>query len=135
MNPFPLRIVTPTREVWSGDVEHVRMPGVEGHFGVLSGHAPFLSILDIGAGQFRAAGTTRTVAITGGYAEVLPEGVTVIARTAEFVDEIDISRAEKALKRSAERIHDLAKGVDHDRARRAHARAQLRVNLAHLAGK
>ncbi len=136
MKHFPLRLVTPNRELFNGEVEHVRLPGQSGHFGVLAGHAPLLAILHVGAGNFRVPdGKERAFALTGGYAEVLPEGVTVIARTVEFPEEIDAARADEARKRASGRIKSHERGTDLDRARSAYARAQLRLNLSRLTAR
>lgn len=135
MKSFVLKVVTPTRELFNGDVEHVQLPGSEGLFGVLAGHAPMLSLLGIGAARFRATGGERFLAITGGYAEVLGDNVTVIARTAEFVEEIDIARAEVSRKRAADRIAANPAGTDLARARTAFQRALVRLSLARTARK
>ncbi len=129
MRTFDLEVVTPTREAFHGQVEYVQLPGVQGSFGVLGGHAPFLSILAIGAARIRTPEKERILAITGGYAEVLGNCVTVLARTAEFVEEIDGDRAERARKRSADRLAALQSGLDRDRAEASYHRALLRLNL------
>lgn len=127
MKTFSLKIVTPTRELFNGPVEHVDLPGIEGHFGVLANHAPLLSLLDIGVGTFRSPDTTRVFVITGGFAEVSGEGTTVISRSAEFVEEIDVGRAESSRKRAAERLAAHAPGTDALRAQAAFQRAILRL--------
>jgi len=129
---FALKVVTPNHEVFNGEAEHVRLPGAEGFFGVWAGHAPLLSILEIGAANFRSAGAERTLAITGGYAEVLGDTVTVIARSAEFVEEIDVARAEISRKRALERLSAHEPGIDGHRAQAAIRRALLRLSLADI---
>lgn len=133
MKPFSLKIVTPSREVYNGTAEHVRLPSAEGHFGVWAGHAPMLVILQTGAAQFRSAENERTLVITGGYGEVLGDSVTVIARSAEFVEDIDIDRAETARTRAAERLAARAAGTDISRAQAAVRRAMVRLSLARSA--
>lgn len=129
MKTFALKVVTPTREIFNGEVEHVRLPGVEGFFGVWSGHAPLLSLLDIGPATFREGKTERTLTVTGGYTEVLGHTVTVLARSAEFVEDIDAARAESARKRAADRLAARDAGIDMARAQAAFRRALLRLNL------
>ena len=133
MKPFTLKIVTPSRELFNAPVEYVGLPGIEGKFGVLSSHAPFLSILGVGAGNFRAADNKRrTFTITGGYAEVLGDTVTVLARGSEFVEDIDVARAEECRKRAMERLAARADGMDQARAQAALQRALLRINLSRM---
>lgn len=129
MKTFALKVVTPNREVFNGQAEHVRLPGAEGFFGVWAGHAPLLSILEIGAANFRADGAEKTMAITGGYAEVLGDTVTVIARSAEFAEEIDAARAEASRKRALERLSAHDPAIDGPRAQAAIRRALLRLSL------
>ena len=132
MKPYTLRIVTPTREVFNADVEHVRLPGLQGYFGVWASHAPFLAILDVGAAEFRAGTGTRYLSLSGGYAEVLGNRVTVIARSAEYVEEIDAKRAESARKRAADRLMAHDPGTDLARAQAALRRSILRLNLSKI---
>ena len=130
MKSFALKIVTPTRELLNSQVEHVMLPGAEGFFGVLAGHVPLLAILNIGTARFRSPDTERTVFLSGGYAEVLGDGVTVIARSAEFIEEIDVNRAESARIRAADRLAAHAPGTDVKRAQDALLRALLRLEQA-----
>lgn len=131
---FTLKVVTPTRELFNGAVEHVRLAGVEGHFGVLAGHAPLLTILDIGPAEIRLADRTqRTLTVNGGYSEVLGDGVTVIARSAEFIEDINVERAEKAKKRAIDRLAERATSLDVPRAEAALRRSLLRLNLVKTA--
>lgn len=88
-----LEIVTPERRVLARDVDEVILPGAEGSFGVLPGHHPLLAALGPGLAFARSAGTTETLAISGGFAEVGPERVTVLAETCERATEIDKDRA------------------------------------------
>lgn len=90
-----LEIVTPYRRVVERDVDEVILPGSEGMFGVLPGHAPMLAGLQAGVATCRAGGATETLALSGGFAEVTGERVTVMAETCELASEIDVDRAKK----------------------------------------
>ncbi len=92
-----LEIVTPERRVLAKDVDEVILPGAEGSFGVLPGHAPLLAALGPGVAVVKALGKQETLAISGGFAEVGPERVTVLAETAERAEEVDKDRARRKL--------------------------------------
>jgi F-type H+-transporting ATPase subunit epsilon len=114
-----------------GEVESFWAPGVEGNFQVLAGHIPFLTVLRVGEIGFRDAdGRRRHVATSGGFVEVLRTGVTVIAETAEFAEEIDVSRAEAARDRARARLRRPEPGTDIDRASAALIRALNRLQVA-----
>jgi len=91
-----LEIVTPERRVLAERVDEVVLPSVEGSMGVLPGHAPLLARLDAGEVSFRVGDVRRFLAVSGGHAEVLRDAVNVLARTAEWAEEIDIERAQRA---------------------------------------
>jgi len=91
-----LQVVTPDRSVLAEDVDDVVLPSVEGYLGVLPGHAPLLAQLAVGEVSYRVGSERRYLAISGGYAEVLRTSVSVLARTAEPAEEIDLDRARKA---------------------------------------
>ncbi|MBI4178322.1 ATP synthase F1 subunit epsilon [bacterium] len=129
MKTFTLRIVTPNREIFNGEVEQTWLPGAAGYFGVLADHAPLLALLDAGAGYFKGPQSEHILAVTGGYAEISENVVTVLARSAEFLEEIDADRADKARGRAADRLSAGAPNIDRDRARSALRRAQVRLNL------
>lgn len=98
-----VEIVTPRRELFNGEVQMVTLPGVEGQMGVMGQHAPLLTILDIGEIILHRTGEEPDyIAVTGGVVEVRPDKVIILARSAERADEIDIARAEAALKRAEE---------------------------------
>ncbi|NIS71248.1 MAG: F0F1 ATP synthase subunit epsilon [Proteobacteria bacterium] len=86
-------VVTPQRMVLSEEVDEVTAPGVEGEFGVLPGHIPFMTALKIGEIMYRQGSLKRYMAVTWGFAEVLPDKVTIMSETAQLADEIDIARA------------------------------------------
>ncbi len=128
---FKLEIVTPERILFSGDVEALRAPGTEGDFEILTGHIPLLSSLRTGEISLREIGKDRRyAAISGGFAEVLRTGVTILAQTAEFFDEIDAERAEAARARARERLRVKDPGIDIARADSALERTLNRLRVA-----
>src|SRR5215212_4265641 len=99
-----LQIVTPDRRIVEEQVDEVEVPGSEGYFGVLPGHTPLLAALGVGELWYRKGQERIYLSIAGGFAEVLPERVTILARLAERAEEIDVARAEAAKKRAEERL-------------------------------
>ena len=91
-----LEIVTPERSVLTEQVDEVVLPSLEGYMGVLPGHAPLLTQLDVGEVSYRVGQQRKYLAISGGYAEVQRGTVSVLARTAELSEEIDLERAKRA---------------------------------------
>ena len=132
MAAFALEIVTPERVVYSGQVSSLQAPGTEGSFGVMAGHMPLLASLDIGVLRFADEGGEGVrMAVSGGFAEVGRERVTVLAETAESAEEIDVQRAESSRQRAEERLANRDDGeVDAARARAALMRAQNRLNIS-----
>ena len=127
-----LEIVTPEKSVVSDDAQIVAAPGTLGEFGVLIGHTPFMSTLKLGAIRYTdAKETERFVFISGGFAEALPDKVTILAESAERRSDIDIDRAKSALERAQERLAREGDGeIDFVRAQAALKRALLRIKLA-----
>ena len=128
-----LEVVTPERLVLSVEVDEISAPGALGYFGVLPGHAPFLTTLGVGEVGYRIGNQWDYLAITWGYAEVLPNKVTILTETAEMAEEIDIERAERAKRRAEERLHEwstAATDVDFERASVALQRAFSRLQVA-----
>jgi F-type H+-transporting ATPase subunit epsilon len=125
-----LEIVTPDRSVVTDKVDEVEIPGAEGYFGVLPGHTPLLAMLQIGELWYRKGHETVYLSIAFGFAEVLPDRVTILAQLAERADEIDIARAEAAKRRSEERITQPATEMDYERARIAMMKALIRLQVA-----
>ena len=125
-----LEIVTPEKIAFSGDVEEVTIPGTEGEFGVLKGHAPLLSSVDIGELSFLRNHQRTRYAVTLGYAEVSQSRVTVLVQSAENSDEIDQERAKRARMRAEERLKQPKGDVDFERARIALVRALVRLKVA-----
>lgn len=103
-----LELVTPERLVLSEEVDEAVLPGFEGEFGVLPGHTQFLAILNIGILRYRKGSETRKIALGGGYAEVTPERVVVMADTAEHAGEIDVERAQRARDRAEAALKELS---------------------------
>ena len=123
--PLLLEIVTPERLVFSDSVESVQLPGVEGELGVLPHHTPLVSMLGLGELRIRKDGEVETFAIAGGFLQVRPDKVVVMAEMADMAAEIDLERAAEA-RREAERA--LESGF-HEGADLAAARAALQVAL------
>lgn len=126
-----LELATPIRLVVAEEVAEVVVPGSEGYFGVLPGHAAFLTTLGIGELAYRQAGRERYLAVSGGFAEVRNDKVIVLADTAERPDEIDRERAERARQRAEQRLSGRTQEeIDFTRAAAALARALLRLQVA-----
>ncbi len=126
-----LEIVTPEKSVVSEDAQIVVAPGSQGEFGVLSGHTPFLSTLNVGSLRYTDAnGEERFVFINGGFAEALPDKFTVLAESAERRRDIDVDRAKAAMDRAQKRIDGVDdKGMDVFRAKIALVRAISRLKI------
>ncbi len=131
---FQFEIVTPEGKVYSEAVESVIAPGVDGYFGVLAGHTPFMTALKIGEIRVRKGEETVLFATTGGFVEVLPHRMTLLAETAEEASRIDVSRALAAKERAEKRLKSRTPDVDVERARLALARAMNRLRVAQHAG-
>ncbi|HOE79277.1 MAG TPA: F0F1 ATP synthase subunit epsilon [Smithellaceae bacterium] len=126
-----LEVVTPGRIVFSGKVEEVTLPGTEGEFGVLRGHEPFLTSVDIGELYFLANGKKVYYAVNTGYAEVTGSKVTVLIETAERADAIDKDRAVKAKESATARLAQLSKeDSEYEIMSLALARANNRISVA-----
>ncbi|MGD0827573.1 MAG: F0F1 ATP synthase subunit epsilon [Desulfobaccales bacterium] len=126
-----LEVVTPDRLVLSTDADVVVCPGVEGQFGVLVGHVPFLSALDIGEMYYRLGGKTECLTIFGGFAEVTGSKVTIVAEAAELQCDIDVERARRAKERAERRLAAArTEEIDNIRAEVALRRAMVRVKVA-----
>ena len=129
-----LQIVTPDRLVVREEVDEVEVPGANGYFGVLPGHTPMLAALAVGELWYRKGSERTYVAIANGFAEVLPDGVTILAQLAERADEIDVARAEAALKRAEERLAGPRDAIDYERARVALAKSLSRLQVSSRTG-
>src|SRR5580765_6823835 len=101
---FKLEIVTPEKKVVDTAAEEIQIPGKNGYLGVLPGHAPLITELAVGEITFRENATEQHLAVAWGFAEVLPNKVTILAETAERPSEIDVDRARKAKQRAEQRL-------------------------------
>jgi len=131
-NDIELIVVTPMRRLLQQTVKDVQLPGGNGYLGILPGHAPLMTELGIGELSYHdAAGReSEHMAIISGFAEVLPDRVTVLAETAEFAAEIDLARAEEAKARAEKRLASGDQSIDWDRATVALQRALIRIQVA-----
>jgi len=126
-----LDIVTAERVVYSEEVDAVIAPGVEGQLGILPHHAPLMTMLQAGELVARKGGQEEIMAISGGFLEVRPDRVIVLADSAERAEEIDTARAEAAKRRAEDRLRDRkATGLDETRAEAALRRALVRLEIA-----
>jgi len=128
-----LEIITPEKIVVSEEAQIVMAPGSLGEFGVLIGHTPFFTTLKVGIIKYKdTKGEERFVFVNGGFAEALPDRVTVLAESAERRRDIDVERAKSALKRAQERLEKAgaSEGIDFMRLRAALERAMQRIKLA-----
>jgi F-type H+-transporting ATPase subunit epsilon len=130
-----LEIVTPDRALLREEVDEVVVPGIQGDFGVLPGHAPLLSTLKIGELWYRQGQERHYLAIAFGFVEVLPDRVTVLAQVGERAQEIDVQRAERAKQRAEHRLaqtqpHLTMVDLDIERARVALMKSLMRLQVA-----
>ena len=132
LEKIKLEIVTPEGVVVSEDVDEVVLPGIEGEFGVLHGHIPFLTALKVGMLSYKAKGTEKHLAVSWGYVEVTGDNVKVLAETAERATEIDVSRAKRA-KETAEKI--LTAGKEDQEYEEAKVRLEKAVIRIQVAGR
>lgn len=126
-----LEIVTPERLAYQGTVDSVTLPGSEGELGVLPHHAPLVSMLGVGELRFKRGGQEESFAIAGGFVQVRPDKVVVMAETADLAGEIDLERAQEA-RREAERALESGfhEAADLSAARAALQTALLRIRVA-----
>lgn len=125
-----LEVVTPQKAVVSEEAEIVVAPGSEGEFCALKGHTTFLTSLKIGALRYKnTSGKERYLFINGGFAEVLPDKVTILAESAEYRQNIDVERATKAKERAEKRLSAKAADTDFVRAEAALKRAMYRLRI------
>jgi F-type H+-transporting ATPase subunit epsilon len=125
-----LEIVTPDRAVVHEKVDEVEIPGADGYFGVLPGHTPMLALLAVGQLWYRKGTEKTQLSIGTGVVEVMPDRVTIIARSAEKPEEIDLDRAKAALQRAEQRLAARARDLDLERAHLAVLKAMTRINVA-----
>lgn len=124
-----LEVVTPDKQVVESPVDYVSCPGVEGEFGVLKDHVSLLSALKVGTLRYNVNDKNHYVFISGGFADVNGNKVTVLAESAELATDIDASRAQAALARAEKRLQDRAESIDLTRAEAALQRAMVRLQV------
>ena len=130
-----LSIVTPDREVVHETVEAVTLPGTTGYLGILPGHAPLLSEVRPGEIVYTRAEGKHYLAVSWGFAEVLPSRVIVLANTAERAEEIDLQRATHARERAEDRLKRVSDPtIDRQRAQEAYEKALARLNAVRRTG-
>ena len=127
---FQLEIVTPVKLMMKDTAEEAQIPGLDGYLGILPGHAPLITELAVGVITYKASGTTHTLSVAWGFAEVLQDKVTILAETAERPQEIDVERAQKAKDRAEQRLKSNDLKVDYTRAEDALQRAETRLSVA-----
>ena len=127
---FELEIVTPDKLVVKDTAEEMQIPGKNGYLGILPGHAPLITELAVGEVTFRENATEQRLAVAWGFAEVLPNKVTILAETAERPSEIDVERARKSKERAEQLLSSGDTTVDVERALDALHRADTRLEVA-----
>jgi F-type H+-transporting ATPase subunit epsilon len=132
---FQLEIVTPDKLVVKDRAEEMQIPGKNGYLGILPGHAPLITELSVGHITYRKGSETRYLCVAWGFAEVLPDKVTILAETAERGEDVDCARAEKAKERAEKRLASGDPEVDVPRAQNALARATTRLDVAAKEGQ
>ncbi len=128
-----LEVVTPEVEVVNDEAQMVVAPGSEGEFGVLIGHTPFLTTLKVGTVRYQdTSGQERCVFVSGGFAEALPDKVTILAESAERRCDIDTTRATAAMERAKNRLNDKNDKIDYTRSQAALERAMHRLMMVEM---
>jgi F-type H+-transporting ATPase subunit epsilon len=130
-----LEIVTPEKLVVKDVAEEMQIPGKNGYLGILPGHAPLITELAVGQISYRNGSETHYLCVAWGFAEVLPNKVTILAETAERAEDVDCVRAQKAKERAEQRLAGGEPEVDVPRAQKALARAVTRLEAAQKEGK
>src|ERR1043166_8907592 len=127
---FQLEIVTPEKVVVKDAAEEMKIPGKNGYLGILPGHAPLITELAVGEITYRNGGTTHHLSVAWGFAEVLPDKVTILAETAERPQEIDVKRAEEAKAKAEELLKTGKTEEDFTKAEDKLQRAETRLQVA-----
>jgi F-type H+-transporting ATPase subunit epsilon len=129
MKTVKVNVVTPDGPVYEADVEMVSAKAQSGELGILPGHIPMVAPLQVGAVRLKKEGNTELVAVSGGFLEVRPDQVTILAQAAETAEAIDVERASEAKKRAEQRLQAKQDNVDFKRAELALKRAINRLNV------
>lgn len=130
MNGLKVSIVTPDGPVYDSEVEMVSTKAETGELGILPGHIPLVAPLQIGAVRLKKGNHTEFVAVSGGFLEVRPEEVTILAQSAEKAENIDLARAQAAKKRAEQRLETKQDDIDFKRAQLALQRAVNRIEVS-----
>jgi F-type H+-transporting ATPase subunit epsilon len=125
-----LHIVTPEHAIVHEEVDEVEIPGADGYFGVLPGHTPLLATLQVGVLWYRKGTEKFFLALAFGFAEVMPDRVTILAQIAERAEDIDVTRAQTARTRAEQRLGRPAMEMDFERARIALLKAMTRLQVS-----
>src|SRR5258708_34659364 len=126
-NTFQLEIVTPSKLMVKDVAEEAQIPGLSGYLGILPGHAPLITELAVGVITYKASGATHTLSVAWGFAEVLPDKVTILAEAAERPQEIDVARAQEAKSRAEALLKGNDPKVNHPSPEEALQRAETRL--------
>jgi F-type H+-transporting ATPase subunit epsilon len=130
-----LQIITPDKKLVEEDTDQVQIPGKSGYLGILPGHAPLITELMIGEISYNVRGTMQYIAVAWGFAEVLADGVTILADTAERAEDINVQRAEQAKAKAQELLRNPTPDMDYDEVNHALRRAEVRLDVAGKAGQ
>jgi F-type H+-transporting ATPase subunit epsilon len=125
-----LELVTPDRAVVRESVDEIQIPGSEGYLGVLPGHTPLVTSLQVGELWFRQGNEKSYAAVAFGFAEILPDRVTILAQISERAEDIDVERAQEAERRARERLTKSVAEVDFERARISLMKSLIRLQVA-----
>ncbi|HYN10803.1 MAG TPA: F0F1 ATP synthase subunit epsilon [Vicinamibacterales bacterium] len=125
-----LEFVTPERAIVHDEVDEVELPGEEGYLGILPGHAPLLAALKTGEMWYRKGTDRKYAFLAGGFAEIVPDRVSILAQVAERAEDIDLARAEASKRRAEERLAKPTSEIDYERARIALLRALTRLQVS-----
>lgn len=128
-NKLSLKIITPARNMFEGDVDMVIMRTRSGDVGILHGHQPMVTILDYGVLTIKNDGEEKLAAVLGGFAEISADGMSILTDAAEWSNEIDVVRAKEAKERAEARLKNTQTNIDIKRAELALKRALVRLDL------
>jgi F-type H+-transporting ATPase subunit epsilon len=132
MKTIKVSVVTPDGPVYEADVEMVSTKAKSGELGILPGHIPLVAPLEISAVRLKKEGKTQYIAVSGGFLEVRPDKVTILAQAAERAEDIDVARAKAAKERAERRLQSKQDDIDFKRAELALKRALNRLNVAEM---
>lgn len=128
-NKLSLKIITPSRKMFDGEVDMVVMRTMSGDVGILHGHQPMVTILDYGVLNIKTDEGEKEATVLGGFAEINSEGMSILTDAAEWSDEIDVLRAKEAKERAEARLKNLQSNIDVQRAELALKRALIRIDV------